>query len=235
MENFPGRAVISNCGTPTEKVSELLDSQLKPVMQSSRSYIKDSGDFIKKIKNIGAILKDSILVTADVVGLYPSIPYQAGRKALEKALNNRTNKKVSTEDLVKMAKFVFKNNNFEFNGKVKQQISRTAIGTKFAPPYACIFMDEVETSFLERQEIKPLVWFRYIDVFFIWTHRQEKRDSFFEELNRCNAYLKFTYESSKTSIPFLDLKVSLSKGTFPLICTSNPQIDTSFTLHIVSS
>ena len=114
LENVPGRPVISNCGTPTEKVSEFLDSQLKPVMQSSRSYIKDSGDFIKKIKNIGTIPKESILVTADVVGLYPSIPHDAGLKALEKALNNRTNKKVSTEDLVKMAKFVLKNNYFEF-------------------------------------------------------------------------------------------------------------------------
>ena len=112
-----------------------------------------------------------------------------------------------------MAKFVLKNNYFEFNGKVKQQISGTAIATKFAPPYACIFMNEVETSFLETQEMKPLVWFRYIDdVFFIWTHGQEKLDSFLEELNRCNSSIKFTYESSKTSIPFLDLTVSLSNG-----------------------
>ena len=64
LENVPGRPVISSCVTPTEKVSEFLDSQLKPVMQSSRSYIKDSGDFIKKIKNISNIPKDSILVTA---------------------------------------------------------------------------------------------------------------------------------------------------------------------------
>ena len=48
-------------------------------------------------------------------------------------------------------------------------------------------MDEVETSFLETQEMKSLVWFRYIDdVFFIWTHGQEKFDSFLEELKRCN-------------------------------------------------
>ena len=60
-------------------------------MQSSRSYIKDSGDFIKKIKNISTIPKDSILVVADVLGLYPSIPPEARLKALEKALNNRTN------------------------------------------------------------------------------------------------------------------------------------------------
>ena len=66
--------------------------------------------------------------------LYPSISREAGLETLEKALNNRTNKKVSTEDVVKMAKFVLKNNYFEFNSKVKQQISGTAIGTKFAPP-----------------------------------------------------------------------------------------------------
>ena len=94
FENFPGRPVISNCGTPTEKVSESLNRQLKPVMQSSRSYIKDSGDLTKKIKNIGAIPKDSILVTADVVGLYLSIPHEAGLKALAKVLNSRTNKKL---------------------------------------------------------------------------------------------------------------------------------------------
>ena len=90
LENVPGRPVISKCGTPTEKI---LDSQLKPVMQSSRSYIKYSGDFIKKIKNISTIHKDFILFTADVVRLYPSIPHEAGLKALEKALNNLTNKK----------------------------------------------------------------------------------------------------------------------------------------------
>ena len=70
MENVPGRSVISNYGTPKKKVLEFLDSQLKPAMKSSWSYIKGSGDFNKKIKNISTIPTDSILVTADVVGLY---------------------------------------------------------------------------------------------------------------------------------------------------------------------
>ena len=78
--------------------------------------------------------------------------------------------------------------------------------------------------------MKPLVCFRYIDdVFFIGTHGQEKLYSFLEEPNRCNSYLKFTYESRKTSIPFADLKVSLSNAVqIPQICKSNLQIDTSF-------
>ena len=43
-----------------------------------------------------------------------------------------------------MAEIVQKNNFFALNGKVKRQYSGTTIGTKFAPPYACIFVDEVE-------------------------------------------------------------------------------------------
>lgn len=33
LSNVPGRPVISNCATPTEKASEFLDSHLKPIMQ----------------------------------------------------------------------------------------------------------------------------------------------------------------------------------------------------------
>ena len=67
-----------------------------------------------------------------------------------------------------MAEFVLKNNYFDFNGQVKQKISGAAIGTKFARIYTCIFMDDIESKFLETQSLQPLIWFRYIDdVFFM--------------------------------------------------------------------
>ena len=92
LANVPGRPVISNCATPTEKASEFLDHHLNPVMQKGKSYIKDSGDFINKIKELQSIPDGAILVTSDVVGLYPSIPHEAGLKALKDALDNRENK-----------------------------------------------------------------------------------------------------------------------------------------------
>ena len=189
----PGRPVISNCGTSMEKVSEFLDNELKSVMQEGWSYIKDSGDFIKKLKNIDHIPQGAIIVTADFVGLYPSIPHDDGLEALRKALDNRENKKISTDDLTKMTEFVLKNNYFEFNGKVKKQISGTAIGTKFAPPYACIFMDQNDTEFLKTQKHKPLILFCYIDdVFFIWTHGKETLGLFLEDLNNLHPNIKFS-------------------------------------------
>ena len=64
------------------------------------------------------------------------------------------------------AEFVLKNNYFEFNSTVKQQISGTAIGTKFAPPYACIFMNYIGREFRKSEQIQHWIWFRYIDDIF---------------------------------------------------------------------
>ena len=55
MFNIPGRPVISNCGTLTEKVHEFLDSHLQPIMWKGLSYVKDSSDFISKIKRIDSV------------------------------------------------------------------------------------------------------------------------------------------------------------------------------------
>ena len=37
LHNVPGRPVILNCGTPTEKASEVLDYRLKLIMQRRKS------------------------------------------------------------------------------------------------------------------------------------------------------------------------------------------------------
>ena len=111
FKNVPGRPVISNSGALTEKVSEFLDHHLKPVMQNSRSYIKDLGDFLKKIGNVDNIPENTIWVTADV-DVHPNILHNA---------ESREHKAASADDLVKMARFVLGNNYFEFNGDVKNK------------------------------------------------------------------------------------------------------------------
>ena len=53
-------------------------------MKSGKSYLKDTGDFLEKIKNLGRIPEDAFLVTTDVLGLYPRITHHAGLEALYK-------------------------------------------------------------------------------------------------------------------------------------------------------
>ena len=65
-------------------------------MQDSWSYSKDFCDFLKKIKNVGKIPDGAILVTADVIGIYPSISHGDGLEALRKRLNKKFSPKVPT-------------------------------------------------------------------------------------------------------------------------------------------
>ena len=119
-------------------------------------------------------------------------------------------KSVPSSDILKMLEFFLKNDYFEFNGNVKQQLSGTVIGAKCAPPYACIFMDKAATDFHVSQKLKPMSWFRYIDdIFFIWAHGKQELQRLLEELNKTHPNLKFTHESNKEKISFLDLSVNL--------------------------
>ena len=93
------------------------------------------------------VVGSSPVAVTDVVGLYPSVPHESSLNAIKGALEIRKRKSVPTNDIVKMLEFVLRNNYFEFNRNVKQQLSGTAIGTKCAPPYACIIIDKVETGF----------------------------------------------------------------------------------------
>ena len=94
-----------------------------------------------------------------------------------------------------------------------KQILGTAIGVEFAPPYAWIFMKQVETESPKTQEHKPLVWFRCIDdVFFIWTHGKGTLCLFLKDLNCFHRNIKFSHEVNKKSIQFLDLNIRLSDG-----------------------
>ena len=87
-------------------------------------------------------------MTADIVGLYPTITYEVGLNVLKVTLDSREHKPLNTEDLIKMAEFVLKNKFFQFHEKVSQQISETATDNKFAPTNTCVFMDSMETDLL---------------------------------------------------------------------------------------
>ena len=69
-----------------------------------------------------------------------------------------------------MAECALENNYFEFNEKVWRHISGMSSGTKFAPSYTCIFMDEMETNFLKTQQLQPFIWVGYIDDIFLYGH-----------------------------------------------------------------
>ena len=100
MYDMSGKPVISNCGFDTKNVSAFLDHQLKPIAMQVKSYIKDTNDFLKKLRDFPDLHQDSIICIIDVVGLYPSIPNEEGLRFLRNVLGKGSNKNVSTDTVI---------------------------------------------------------------------------------------------------------------------------------------
>ena len=143
LENVPGRPVISNCGTATERISEFLDCHIQPLVDGVPSVIKDSTHFLQRLEDSGHIPSTAILCAMDVVGLYAHISQSEDLEALRLAFN-KAEGNIPVDDLVSLAKLVFENNFFEFDENVFRQKLGTAIGTKLAPGFANIFMGYFE-------------------------------------------------------------------------------------------
>ena len=152
LHNVPGRPVISNSGYYTENISLFLDHYLQPLAQAVKSYVKDTNEFLKKLRSLPKLPDDIILCTMDVVGLYPNIPHEEGLSALRKRLETRKEKYVSTDAIIELAEVVLKNNIFTFGKKTLKQKRGTAIGTKLAPPYSILFMAELEEEIIKESE-----------------------------------------------------------------------------------
>ena len=209
---MPGSPVISNSGFYTENISSFIEYHLKPLAQKDKPYIRDTNDFLSKLDSLPPLPDDVILCTIDVVDLYPNIRHDEGLITMRDALDLRKDKRNSTESLIELAEYVLKNNIFEHNLSFYKQLRGTAIGTKMAPPYAIVFLGDLEQRFFSDCDISPLAWWRYIDdIFMLWQHGENEPKKFLEILNSYHATIKFTANYSRDMMSFLDVEV-IKKG-----------------------
>lgn len=78
--NMPeGRPIVSDCGSETYHICELIDYFLAPLSNKHPSYVQDTYDFISKIR-YQVIPADSFLVTGDVTTLYTNMNISTRQK-----------------------------------------------------------------------------------------------------------------------------------------------------------
>ena len=103
---------------------------------------------------------------------------------MRKALDLRKDTRLSTESFIELAECGLKKNIFEQNLSFYKQLKGTAIGTKMAPPYAIIFLGDLEEKIFSDYDISPIVWGRYIDdIFMLRQHGEKDLKKFLEILN----------------------------------------------------
>ena len=235
-KGVPGRPICSSVNHPTSKISKLVDEHIKKYVPETDSYLRDTQDFIKKIKSLGTIPDGALLCTLDVSSLYTNIPNEEGIQAVAEKLQSDPSKGPIAPFIIELLRLVLTSMNFQFNNEHFLQTGGTAMGTALAPNYANLFMDRFETKALKGYPLKPLVWKRFIDdIFCIWTHGEESFIDFMKYMNSIHPTIKFTHEVSKYSIDFLDTTVKLNDNRELITTLYNKPTDTHLYLEYSSA
>ena len=84
--------------------------------------MKDTRDFLNWLSYLQDIPEKVILVSFDVIELYPSILHEEGIDIMRAFLNERNNKPISTDSLCILAKIALKENYFELGDEIFHQL-----------------------------------------------------------------------------------------------------------------
>ena len=125
----PGRPIVSLKGAPTENILCSVDCSLQPPATSLPSYIRDTSDFINRLRRLPQPPPESLMVTLDVSSLYTDIPHEEGIKTCEEFLNQQELLVPSIADLCHPVRLILTMNCFLFNENHYLQVHGTAMGT----------------------------------------------------------------------------------------------------------
>ncbi len=226
-QDLKGRPIIAGPESPTQRLSELLEKILSPLVPKLRSFVQDDMDFVRKLPRSTSF--ECEIYSVDIVSLYTNIPHELGVEAVEYYIDRYPDmipERFSKEFILRSLLFVLRNNNFLFDGILYHQITGTAMGTKGAPPYA-----NLSIGYLEETKLYPTLpyhfpldicdlllqmFLRYIDDGFVMWPISVNFKTFLLLLNSMHPSIEYTAEISKRStengmhvqeLPFLDVLV----------------------------
>jgi len=135
--DLPFRGITAGVNSATSKLSEFLDILLKPICPKIPSHVRDYVDFLHKLPGTNHDnIDDIVIVSCDIVNMYPNITIDLGLKAIKYWLNKfpkLLNFRFTPEFVLEGLELVLMNSNFQFNGDYFALIKGTATGTTVAP------------------------------------------------------------------------------------------------------
>ena len=217
-ESNPVRVLTSGCGTTTEYLSIFVEKHLYKEVSKTDSRIKDTPDMssiIDMINDSNVLTEDSVLVSFDIVNMFPSIDYVSGLEAVSEILDNREADFPPAECILEALKLRLECNNSAFNEKFYLKEDGIAMG----PHLACFYSDIAMNRFdLKTLSYIPNVfcWKRFRDdIFALWNHSLQELHKFFEFMNSIGRFgkIKFTMSiaNNNSVLEFLDLSLHINE------------------------
>ena len=211
---IPGRPIISLSGSPTEKVSRYIDYFLRKIVPLQWTYTQDTTAFINKIEKI-VLPNNFIMGSFDASSMYQNMEHKEIYEAIDRAWTKieSCNFEIPLppkQEFLSLLDIVLQNNEFEFNGTLYRQKIGVPMGSPASPSLTDIRMFEIITEIINTFQHKNLIIHLSIyrdDGFILFTGSEHELQTFFNIANNIHPLLKFTYETARDCLKFLDVEV----------------------------
>ena len=208
-KSLVGRPICSGCTFPTYFLSKFIDQSLQSIVKSMPTYLNNSAELIKLISKL-SFNSNIILITMDIVNLYPSIPIDEGVTSVKESMkNSETFHEKDINLIIDLLQIILQQNVISFNNKVYRQKSGTATGTPCAVVFANLFLKLLEDKFINSltQQNYPLFFKRYIDDIFMIARNLEHAQLLVNLYSNLHPNIKITYKFSDVSVDYLDITI----------------------------
>ena len=186
------------------------------------------------------IPEGAMLVSFDIVNMFPSIDNEKGMKSVKDALNRRSILKPSTDCIIDALSICLNHNNSVFAGQNLIQTNGTAMGAANSCSYSDLAVENIDCSVMESKlvDFTEIFYFgRYRDdCFNVWVGSRDRLQAFLQFLNSIDTNIQFTMEVSDSglSLNFLDVKLTLVNNQIQTSVYSKPT-DSHLYLHGLSN
>ena len=211
------RPICSSINWITYWTSVYIHLQLYPLLKFIPSYIANSAQLVAVLDRINPPTHFQF-IEADVDNLYPTINIDDAIDAIYSFLTFETKYyKAHIDFLIKLVKWVLKNNYVTFGETTYLQVSGTAMGTPCAVVVACIYMHIIEQEALkifanQRYIVRSLFLFvRFIDDILAIVSDYDTGIFLMELFNSRRNTTHLTFKIRNSEAQFLDLTVYKTK------------------------
>lgn len=221
---FPGRPIVATFTSTTYLLDKYITELTKPLLGIIPGSLMNTTDFLQRLPNEN-LPNDTKLTTADVVSLYPSIPWKdgiiAGTKFYESNLEFLRNEAINQNRLPipsprlfqRILSLIICNSVIIFKKqRFFHQIKGTAMGCCISVYFANCYMFFLTQPLIEKPPSWLMVFLRFIDDIFVIStgNNDDNIKLIFDSISTKD----ITYEIStpSTTQNFLDTTIMIRKG-----------------------
>ena len=211
--NNPGRPIVSANGHPTEKIAEFDDFHLRPHVEALPSHLKDTTDYLQKMESMNALPSGIILVSMDVTSLYTNIPHNDVSKHVERPGTKEPLKNLRRNVLSSCSHWYWNITTLHLLESILYKSTEPLWEQRWHLHTPTSSWGNLKKLIVQSAPHKPRSWFRFIDdVDMKWTESEENLNRFFDHANNAHPTIKFTHETSRNNISFLDTYTTCENG-----------------------